>query len=118
MTLPAGLLRAYRLSVYRIGDVVIRIGRRAPLSGVLLTAWNPRSRRMPAGWNRRMQHRLRTALRRWPLRAATGGLARWWEDHLLTQAPCPVCLRLARRFRQRAVVVARAGRPARLILLL
>lgn len=104
MTPSPALLRAYRLTVYRVGDETVRIGHRSTLTGVLITAWNPRSRRMPEAWNRRMQDRLRLSLRRWPIHEASGGLGRWREDHLLVAADPRLCRVLARRFRQHALL--------------
>jgi hypothetical protein len=124
--LPPRLARAYRLTGYLAAGSDIHIGRRAP--GVLLrrlgvrgatlvTAWNPRSRRMPEGWNRRMQRRLRQCLRRFTTVEAEGSLHGWHEAMLLVAGdPRPV-VRVAARFRQRAVVILRRGRKARLRLL-
>jgi hypothetical protein len=84
---------------------------------VCVTAWNPRSRRMPDGWNQRMQRRLRQCLHRFAVRDAEGSLHRWREEMLLVAGdPRPV-IRLAMRFRQRAVVILRRGQRARLRLL-
>jgi hypothetical protein len=104
----------------------VRIGRRAPEAlfarvgargATLMTAWNPTSRRMPEGWNHRMQRRLRQCLRRFKILDAEGSLHRWHEAMLLVAGdPRPV-VRLAVRFRQRAVVMLRRGRKVRLRLL-
>ena len=84
---------------------------------VFVTAWNPFSRRMPEGWNLRMQARLRARLGQRVCLPAVGALGRWHEDHLLVLAELPPLLRLARRFRQNAVVAVRRGARARLVLL-
>lgn len=122
------LLRAYRASDYAVGAVVVRIGRRSVAmdallaelgtrTGVFVTAWNPRSRRMPLGWNERTQRRLIERLQRYVSLSASGSLRRWHEAHLLVLAdPRPV-VRLARVFRQRGVVVVVRHQPARLVLL-
>jgi hypothetical protein len=121
------LLRAYRATAYRCGDAAVRIGRRCDAmdtllakhrirSAVFVTAWNPFSRRMPEGWNRRMQTRLAAALHRWPALPAEGVWRRWREAHLLVLADVRPVLRTAWRFRQCAVVVVRAGAAARLVL--
>ena len=124
--IPPRILRAYRLTRYRAADHEIRIGRRSPdalfaqlqsRTGTLLTAWNPLSRRMPAGWNARMQRRLRLRLRRFSVLEAEGSLRGWHEAMLLAAGPPARALLLARRFRQRAVVVLRQGANARLYLL-
>jgi Protein of unknown function (DUF3293) len=109
VTVPARLLRAYRTTAYVVDGVVCRIGRRCPpgVAGVFITAWNPRSRLKPAGWNARMQKALAARLRRWPVRVAEGRGRGWREAHLLVDAPEAVVLRLALMFRQNAVVVAR-----------
>jgi len=120
------LLRAYRRTHYTACGVVVRVGRRTPdalfaqlgaRQAVFVTAWNPRSRRMPQGWNDRMQRRLAQRLRRFVVVAADGRLGRWHEAHLLVAADARGMLRLARMFRQRGVVVARQGQRARLVLL-
>lgn len=117
--ISARLLRAYRQTRYTAAAVGVRIGRRNTMRervAVFITAWNPRSRRMPAGWNRRMQRRLCECLRRYRTLPADGSLHRWHEQHLLVIAdPRPV-IRLARLFRQCGVVVVRLGQPARLVL--
>ena len=125
---PPRLLRAYQQTRYVAGGIEIRIGRRNKVmdawlagrgarSGVLLTAWNPRSRRMPPGWNARMQRRLRELLHRVPSAAADGAWRRWHEEHLLVMRPTPWAVRVAARFRQCGVVAVQRGRPARLIVL-
>ena len=85
--------------------------------GTLVTAWNPRSRRMPEGWNRRMQARLRQCLRRFVVIEAEGTLGGWREAMLLVTGDARPVVRLARRFRQCAVVILCCGRNTRLQLL-
>ena len=124
------LLGAYRRTRYEAGGVAVRVGRRSGDADRLLerlgagaagfvTAWNPRSRRKPAGWNRRMQRALLAAA--WRLPHAVGrGFERgkgWCEEHVLIAADPRRLLVLARRFRQRGIVVIASGRPARLLLL-
>jgi hypothetical protein len=126
---PPALLRAYARTAYAAEGAVAQIGRRSAAVDALLrrlgarqggfvTAWNPFSRRMPPGWNRRMQARLEQATRRLPRARGEGsgkGSGRGWaEEHLLLAADPRVVWQLARRFRQSAVVVVRAGAPARL----
>jgi hypothetical protein len=126
MTLPARLLKAYRQTRYSAGNAEIRIAHRSPeidvllathgaRVGVLLTAWNPMSRRMPPGWNRRMQKRLRQRLRRYSTVPAEGSWRRWQEQHVLLFADPRFALNLARQFRQAAIVVLKRGQPAALI---
>lgn len=92
----------------------VRLGVR---SATLVTAWNPRSRRMPDRWNRRMQQRLRQRLRRFTVVEAEGSLERWREEMLLVGGdPRPVS-RLAVCFGQRAVVILGRGYRTRLRLL-
>lgn len=128
MTLSPALLRAYRATAYRTGDVAVTIGRRSAAmdallwrrgagSGVFVSAWNPLARRMPAGWNARMQRSLDAWARHWTVLPADGVWRRWREAHLLLLAPLAPSVVLARRFRQRAVVVVLPGHPARLVLL-
>ena len=118
------MLRAYRLTRYRAGGIEIRIGRRVPDAlfqrlgarrATLLTAWNPFSRHMPTGWNERMQRRLRRDLRSFVVLDAEGSLHCWREAMLLAGGPPQPVIRLARRFRQSAVVELRRGARARLI---
>jgi hypothetical protein len=120
------LLRAWQATDYRIGSARLRIGRRAPAvdallrgagarEGVLVTAWNPQARRLPAGWNRRMQARLEARLRRLPHWPAEGVLRGWREAHHLVAADRRRVLVLARHFRQAGVVVLARGQPARLL---
>jgi hypothetical protein len=124
--LPPCLARAYRLTRYQAAGTDIRIGRRASEAlfgrlgargATLVTAWNPRSRRMPEGWNRRVQQRLRQCLRRFRVIDAEGSLHGWHEPMLLVAGDPRPAVRLAVRFRQRAVVILRRGRKARLRLL-
>jgi Protein of unknown function (DUF3293) len=120
------LLRAYRLTQYRAEGFDIVIGCRAPdalfarvgaRNATLVTAWNPRSRRMPDGWNRRMQRQLWQRLRRFRVVDAVGSLRRWHEPMLLVAGdPRPV-VRIAGWFRQHAVVSVRRGDRVRLRLL-
>ncbi len=124
--MTARLLRAYRRSGYEAAGAVARIGQRSAdvdallrrlgvRQGGFVTAWNPMSRRMPAGWNARALVRLRQAARRLPMAAGQGGDACWREAHLLLGGDPRRVLVLARRFRQRAIVVVRAGVPAWLV---
>jgi hypothetical protein len=120
--IPPRLERAYRGTAYRVDGVAVRIGRRCPdavfdrLNGraaVMLTAWNLLSRRMPDGWNHRMQQNLRRALRRFMVLEAEGSLHRWREAMLLVAGRTRPCIRVAARFRQHAVVILRRGHTAR-----
>jgi hypothetical protein len=122
------LLRAYRQSRYTAGDIDIRIGRRnaamdawladhGAQTGVLITAWNPRSRRMPRGWNVRMQRKLAEHLHRCICANADGRLRRWHEAQILVLSPRRPAERIAMRFRQRGIVVLQRRHPARLIIL-
>jgi Protein of unknown function (DUF3293) len=120
---PPRLLRAYRMTWYRAGGFDIVIGHRVPdglfawlgaPNATLLTAWNPQSRRMPNGWNRRIQRQLRQCLRRFRSVEAEGSLHCWHEPMLLVAGDPRPMVRLAARFRQRAVVMLRRGRRARL----
>jgi hypothetical protein len=122
------LLRAWRATDYVAAGAVVRIGRRCPAldpvlvslrarTAVFVTAWNPRSRAMPAGWNRRMQRRLAEHLRRYASLPASGSLRRWHEAHLLVAADRRPVVRLARLFRQRGVVLVTRRQAAQLVLL-
>lgn len=122
------LLAAYRRTDYEAAGAVARIGqcsagidallrRFGAREGAFVTAWNPWSRRMPPGWNARVMARLREAARRLPSVEGEGRAGGWSEQHLLLVADPRRAAVLARRFRQSAVVVARIGAPARLVLL-
>jgi hypothetical protein len=124
----SGLARAYARTNYEAAGAVAHIGRRSAAmdallrrlgtrQGAFITAWNPFSRKMPRGWNERMQARLREATRRLPM-AEGWGRGRGWAEHSLLIATDPRrAARLGRRFRQNAIVLLRAGAPARLRLL-
>ena len=120
------LARAYRRTRYCAGGVVVRLDRNSRRADALLdrlgvraggfvTAWNPMSRRMPEGWNRRMQHALAASVRGLPTVGGLGVGDGWTEEHLLIGAARGRLGVLARRFRQRAIVVVRIGRKARLV---
>lgn len=114
---------AYRRSLYCAGPVAARPGRRSASAdawlaahglraGAILTAWNPGSRRHPRGWNEARQRELAAAARRLPCAEGWSGLGGWWEHTLLLGADPRRVAVLARRFRQRAVLLLRRGRPA------
>ena len=122
------LLRAYRQTRYIADGIDICIGRRnaamdawladhGAKTGVLITAWNPRSRRMPRGWNLRMQRNLAEHLHRCMCVNADGRLRRWHEAQILVLSPRRPAERIAMRFRQRGIVVLQRRHPARLIIL-
>lgn len=118
--------QAYRATLYRAGDVRVRVGRRSRSAeawlaarrapqGCFLTAWNPLSRVMPARWNARAMAALLRALRGVEWQGGEGALGRWREEMVFAAIPAREALRLARRFRQAAIVVVPRGRPARLV---
>ena len=120
------LLRAYRASRYRAAGHEARIGRRAPgldalllgwrvREGVFIAAGNPFSRRMAAGWNARRHALLRERLRGLPHVEGKGGAKRWWEAHYFIGISAARGKRLARLFRQNAMVALRRNGKARLI---
>ena len=126
MTHSAGLARAYRASCYFAGAYLARIGQRAPaldallrrwrvVEGVFIAAGNPFSRRMAAGWNARRHALLRERLRGLPHVEGKGGAKRWWEAHYFIGICAARGKRLARLFRQNAMVALRRGAKARLI---
>lgn len=128
MTPDPRLLRAWRATAYRVPGAEARIGRRSPAldavlrrlgrrSGGFVTAWNPLGRKMPEGWNRRMNRRLWQHLRRLPALPGVGEGRGWSEEHFLVAADPRRIVRLARLFRQLGIVELHAGRPARLRLL-
>ncbi len=117
---------AYRRTLYRADDVLVRVGRRSASAEAwmarngareagFITAWNPMSRVMPSRWNKAAQARLLRGLRRHPTAPGEGSLRGWREEMLLVALPRGELIRLARRHRQAAVVWLRRGRPAVLI---
>jgi hypothetical protein len=115
MPSPA-LIGAYKATTYIAGCIQVRIGRRSGSLGqtvVFLTAWNPGSHKMPEGWNRRMQVRLRSLIP--AALEGEGRFCRWHEEMLLTTIDKRRARVLARRFRQVAIVVAAPGQTARLV---
>jgi hypothetical protein len=120
------LFRAYRASCYLAGAQAARIGQRAPGLDALLRSWrvqegvfiaagNPFSRRHPDGWNARRQAALRDRLRRLHYVEGRGGAKRWWEAHCFIAISAARGRRLARLFRQNAMVALRRRGRARLI---
>ena len=120
------LFRAYGASYYFAGAHAARIGQRAPGLDALLRSWraqegvfiaagNPFSRRMPEGWNARRHAALRERLRGLPYVEGWGGAKRWWEAHCFIGISVSRGRRLARLFRQNAMVALRRGSEARLI---
>lgn len=118
--------RAYRMTRYEVAGVTFHIGRNSPgldrmlcCHGVrvatFVTAYNPRSQRMPPAWNRRMQARLIHAARHVPLLEGRGCWRGWCESHILLLGDPRPAIRLARRFRQNAVVIVRLRQAARLL---
>ncbi|HEY0185251.1 MAG TPA: DUF3293 domain-containing protein [Rhodopila sp.] len=125
--ISARVLRAYRQTHYQAAGVSVRIGRRCPdmdhlleSSGVreaaFITAYNPFSRRMPSGWNRRMQARLAETLRHHKFLSATGSWRGWSEDHLLVLSDVRVVCRVMLRYRQNGIVIVKHRQIARLVL--
>jgi hypothetical protein len=120
------LFRAYRASCYFAGSHAARIGHRAPALDSLLRSWraaegvfiaagNPFSRRMPPGWNAQRHAALRERLRGLHYVEGQGGAKRWWEAHCFIGISVSRGRRLARLFRQNAMVALRRGGKAQLI---
>ena len=86
-------------------------------TGVLITAGNPMSRRMARGWNERMQRALTDRLRGMVVHPAQGVWRGWREEHVLVLGDVARVGRLARVFRQHAIVAVGIDRPARLVML-
>lgn len=85
---------AYRRTLYRAGDVLLRVGRRSPSAdgwmarhgtpvAGFITAWNPMSRVMAAAWNAAAQVQLRGDLRGAWIEEGEGVLGLWREEMLL-----------------------------------
>ena len=116
----ARLMRAYRQTRYEVAGIAVHAGQRSPgldallrrhrvKAGVFVTAWNPYSRLMPAGWNQRQQRALLARLRRGTALPASGSWRRWHEDHIFAMGPTATIIRWARLFRQNMVLTARVG---------
>jgi Protein of unknown function (DUF3293) len=117
----------YRRVPYRVGQALVRIGRRCPAAldtlleahgarggGVLVTAWNPGGGRLPEAVNRRRAARLAERLRGLCALPGVNGEGRWREESVLVFAARPRVEALGRLFGQDAVVLVRRGRRARL----
>jgi hypothetical protein len=126
MALPAHLSRAYRHTRYSVAGFDLAIGRRSgALDGVLaglgvrdavlITAWNPRSRRMPKLWNERMMAALRHRLGSTPALPAYNEWRGWAEEQLLVIGDRRRLAVLGRCFRQAALVGLRRGQGVRLL---
>jgi hypothetical protein len=126
MTMPNHLATPYRRSRYHVAGITLAIGRKSGaldgvLSGlgvrqaVLITAWNPASRRMPPGWNERMMAELRSRLGGAPWLPAQSGSGPWAEQQLLATGDRRRLRVLARRFRQAAMVGLQRGGALRLL---
>ncbi len=126
MPLPDHLASAYGRTRYTVAGLGLTVGRRsAGLDGllagmrareaVLITAWNPASRRMPPQWNARMMAALRLRLASTPSLPATGAGSAWTEDHLLVVGDRRRLAVLARLFGQAAILSLRRGQHVRLL---
>ncbi len=123
--IPARTLRAYRKTHYQVAGIGIHIGRHCRTmdrllashgtrEAVFITAHNPFSRRMPDGWNQRMQVRLTETLRRRQALPAKGSWRHWSEAHVLVLGDARPTCRLASLFRQNGIVIIRRGQRAQL----
>ncbi len=83
----------------------------------MLTAHNPHSRRQTKGWNARMQRALDAALHRLHCREAASGTGAWLEIQRVVEMDERAGRKLARRFRQNAVLVLKPHQPPRLVIL-
>jgi hypothetical protein len=115
---------AYRRTIYRAGEVVVRVGRRSASADAwlirhgaheawFLGAWNPFSRKMPRRWNDAAHARLLREFRRFE--EGSGRLGQWCERMLLVVSEAATIRRMMRRYRQAAVVRVRLRRKAGLI---
>ena len=126
MALPAHLRHAYQKTHYHVAGLDLAIGRRSGgldglLAGlgvrdaVLITAWNPRSRRMPKLWNEKMMAALRDRLGSTPALPAYNEWRGWAEEQLLVIGDRRRLSKIARHFRQAALVGLRRGQGSRLL---
>ena len=126
VALPSRMDRGYRLTHYVAGPISAHIGARSPsadawlaahraATAVLISAWNPMSRRRSANWNRRAHARLRALLGRRPTEEGLSGAPGWQELMVAVPGDARFGRVLAARFRQRAFVLLRRNRPATLV---
>jgi hypothetical protein len=127
----ASLLRGWRGTAFEAGGAVARLGRRSRgmdavlaaagvRQAIILGAWNPASRRWPARRNAAMQARLMLRARRLAVLDGLGRPARGaWapEAHLVVLGDARPAIRLARVFRQHAVLRLRLRARAVLLVL-
>ena len=123
---PSRMDRGYRRSRYSAGPIVARIGepsasadawlaRHRAAAAVLVTAWNPISRPQPPVRNALAHTALLRALRGRPFCEGWSGTAAFREWTVAVVGDLRLGRRLSRRFRQRAWVWLRRGRPALLV---
>jgi hypothetical protein len=126
MALSAHLRHVYGKTRYHVAGLDLAIGRRSGaldglLAGmgvrdaVLITAWNPRSRRMPRLWNEKMMAALRDRLGSTPALPAHNEWRGWAEQQLLVAGDRRRLAVIARHFRQAALVGLRRGQELRLL---
>jgi len=130
------LVAAYRATAYWVetpsGSLCVRVeGRHHELDAVLrsagvaewaiVTAWNPRSRRLADEENRARQERLIAEIRAlgfacWPVQnVADGGEWPAEASVLVLGIGRDAAMELARRYEQHAIVVGRVGEAAELV---
>lgn len=124
------LWSAYAAAPYRVfaagGTATFRVRRRSAAmdavlcvlsvrEATLVTAANPRSRRLPAACNMRRMTALRARLRRRRMLSGESGAGRWREPQLLVAAPVAAVAPVARRFSQNAIVRVRRAQPPALV---
>lgn len=124
--MPSAMDRGYRISRYSAGPVAARIGEPSPTADnwmahhrapslVLITAWNPWSKRLPDRLNELAHRRLLTALRGRPVVEGWSGNGPWQEWTVATPGGPKLGRLLCRRFRQRAFIWIRRNRRTRLV---
>lgn len=134
----ADLIAAYHGTSYQVLDLLgvvlgtARIGQlsrgidellsaRGAASGVFITSWNPRSALTERGLNEAAHRRLEGELRargfRFLPHLGVGSDQSWSEQGVFAlDLPAAQALELASLFQQNAIVIARVGEPAQLLL--
>ncbi|MGL4685495.1 MAG: DUF3293 domain-containing protein [Commensalibacter sp.] len=116
---------SYRKSTYIAGQVRTRIGRfpqgitemDRKKTWVMLSAYNPGGRLKVNGWNLRMMNALKERLSRYNFIEGEGRLGEHFEPLVMVAIAPAQGKKLARLFRQNAIVILRHQRQTRLIYL-
>ncbi|QNT79537.1 DUF3293 domain-containing protein [Entomobacter blattae] len=120
--------KVYAKSLYRAGPVLTRINRipqgmeniehgKSFLEWGMVSAYNPGGKRHPEGWNHRMFAHLQQELEKagFVYYYGIGSLYNQEEPLFMVAVPRGRLYKLARKYRQNAVVLLQKGRRSRLV---